>query len=921
MAAMPDTIFLFTDIEGSTRLWEQHTDAMSVAVARHDALLRAVVTSHDGIVVKMSGDGIHAAFVDVQRALAAAVAMQCGLHDDAWRGLKLAIRCGLHAGAAESRDGDYYGTAVNRAARLCNAANGGQIIFSHAVFALIDEKLPEPLTVKTLGTLRLRDLSEVETVYQLQHPALINDFPALRQLSTNPNNLPFLLNSFVGRFNEINNIGHLLTQSRLVSLIGIGGIGKTRLALQASANLLSRFVDGVWVVPLAAITETANIAAHVMQILAVRPQGNLPIEAQLVEHLRDKQTLLVLDNCEHVIDGVAHFCANLLQQSAHTYILATSRERLEIDGETAFLVPVLALPDPDFSSGASLQPVSALRDIASVRLFLDRAALNFPDFKLVHSDATTLARICYRLDGIPLAIELAAACLRTMTLAEIDQGMNDRFGMLVTGSRVAAPRQKTLQATLEWSHALLKDDERTLFAQLTVFSGGGSFAAVTHICDLHDDNAARLMQALTDKSLIQLTAIAGEKRFTMLETLRQFGKQKLDANPQHASHLAQYADWFHAHITTIAPQLFGANRVSLLAQIDADIANLRATMQYFINTAPLKAIECAVALGRYWLWRGQYVEAKHFLEASLTAQLRIGEIPHLLEAKARSFAGGHCYTLSELTQSREHFELAVRASALAKDDPSAGTAMSGLAMVTYVQHGHDASKKLFEDGIALSLSGKDNRIAAYNLSNLADNAGYANDIDIAERCLAQLEILSAQLAEPLVEARLVKSRGQFLLQQEKYTEAANRFRRNLEIAQQMSDKSQIGIGHFSLAKALTGMGELRDAASEFVAAINMLNQSNARIELCNAIEAFAFWCSKKGDDYSAVQLCAATLLVREKIGFPVGAQARQARYRALAASDTLLADSLRTRAEAVGKSMSLNEVVALALQLAAAPST
>ena len=910
------TTFLFTDIVGSTRLWEQMPAAMSAAVTRHDVLLREIVLSHGGTVVKMSGDGIHAAFADAQRALAAAVNMQRSLRDEAKHEPALAIRCGLHAGTAEARDGDYYGAAVNRAARLCDAANGGQIIFSEAVFHLARQPLRDPLAARHLGTLRLRDLSEAEAVYQLLHPDLPDDFPPLRALSTNPNNLPFLLNSFVGRFKEINNIGKLFTQSRLVSLIGTGGIGKTRLALQASANLLDRFPDGVWVIALAAVTDASGIAAHVMQTLALRPQGSRPIEAQLIEHLRDKKTLLVIDNCEHLLDGVAHFCTNLLQQGAHIHILATSREGLEIDGEAAYQVPVLALPDPDFSLGANLPTAGTFEQIASVRLFLDRAALNGSDFRLVDNEVATLARICYRLDGIPLAIELAAARLRTMTLAEIDRGMDDRFGLLVTGSRVAAPRHKTLQATLEWSYALLNDDERVLFAQLAIFSSSGSFAAVGQICDLGNDQVQSFMRAFADKSLLQLSEVAGEKRFSMLETLRQFAKQKLDTSQQHAPLMSRYAKWYREYIVALSPKLFGADRVSLLARLDADLANLRIAIQHFIISAPLSAIECAIAMGRYWLWRGQFAEARDFLEASMAAQLRFGEIPHALETKARYFAGGYCYSMSELAAARNHFELALKASELANDEVSTGAAMSGLAMVAYVQHGYAASHKLFEDSIALSLSGKDNRAVAQNLSNLANNAAYANEIGMAERCLAQLEKLSVQLDEPLIELRLASSRGQFLLHRGQFAEADSWFRRYLAIAQQMSDESQIGIAHFLLATALTGMGNLREAASEFVEAINMLSQSNSRIELCNALEAFAFWCSNNGDDYSAVMLCAATLSAREKIGFPVGAQAKEARRRALDASDKTLDSSLRERAHAAGDKTTLAEAVAVALQLA-----
>jgi predicted ATPase/class 3 adenylate cyclase len=913
---MPNTIFLFTDIEGSTKLWEQHPEQMSVAVAKHDVLLRESVTGHGGSVVKMSGDGVHAVFTDARQALLAAIAIQKELLNHEGIEIALRVRCGLHAGEAEQRDGDYYGTTVNRCARLCNAANGGQIIFSQAVHEQLEDALPAPMDARNLGSLRLRDLNGVETVYQLLHPNLPDQFPPLRALSTNANNLPFLINSFVGRQAEIKEITRLFTLSRLVCLIGVGGIGKTRLSLQAAANLLDRYPDGVWVVSLAAIDDPARIADMVMQALGLRAQGSATVEAQVIEHCRDKKLLLLIDNCEHLIDAVARFCANLLQHAAHVHILATSREGLEIDGEAAYAIPVLQLPDPDFSAGAKLRSASAIAEVASVRLFLDRAVLNRHDFQLTDAEAITLARICYRLDGIPLAIELAAARVRTMTLAEIDRGMDDRFGLLVVGSRVAAPRQKTLQATLEWSYALLTEDERALFAQLGIFSGGGSLAAVAKSCDLCDDDMRSLMQALADKSLIQLAEVAGENRFSMLETLRQFAKQKLDASQQSASLMTRYAAWYRDYMVAVAPQLFGSDRVSHLARLDADLANLRATIQYFINTNPLSAIECAIAMGRYWLWRGLYAEARDFLEASLAAAAHIDEIPPALEAKARYFAGGHCYTMSALVAAEQHYQLALKASENSNDNASAGAAMSGLAMVAYVQHGYAASKKLFEDSIVLSLGSGDNRMAANNLSNHANNAAYANDIDTAQRSLAQLETLSAQLAEPMTEARLASSHGQSLLHRGQFAEAACWFRRNLETARQMSDKSHIGIGHFLLATALTGMGDLRNAASEFMEAINMLSQNNSRLELCNALEAFAFWCSKNGDDYSAVMLCAATLSAREKIGFPVGAQAKEARRRALDVSDKSLDRSLREQATALGKRMSLSEVVVAALQLA-----
>ncbi len=930
---MVETTFLFTDIEGSTRLWEQQPRQMSDAVAWHDALLREIVLSHDGKIVKFSGDGIHAAFSDASQALTAAVNIQCRIREMPADYLSLALRCGLHIGPAESRDGDYFGTTVNRAARLCHATNGGQIIISAALNSAIADSLPSPLSTRCLGTVRLRDLTDTETVHQLLHPDLPNDFAPLRTLATSPNNLPFFANAFIGRYREIGETAKLVAASRLVTLLGVGGLGKTRLAIQAAAHLLDQFPEGVWLCELATINDATFIPLRLMQILNIKAQASLTPTQHIIQYCNDKKILLVLDNCEHLIDGVAQFCAALLQHAPAVQLLATSREGIEIDGETAYQLPVLSIPDPDFYSGQQLDSVRAIREVDSVRLFLDRALRHRPDFELHSQDVPVLARICYRLDGIPLAIELAAARLRTMTLAEIDHGLDNRFGFLVTGSRVAAPRHKTLHATLAWSYDLLSLDEQAQFVRLAVFVGGATFAAVAHVCaattavahavaNTNDDTVSEAsphsdvhMQSLVDKSMIDLIEVAGRMRFTMLETLRQFALEKVNAVGEWASLSRSHAKWYRQFAIDAAADFYTDHRLTALQRLDLDQANLRSATHYLIETNPLAALDMCVALGRYWLWRGQFAEAKALLESALAAQLHVGAIPEIVESKARYFASGHCYMMSDLVSAETHARLALAASLHINDDVNAGSAMAMLGHVMYIQYGHAASQKYYEDGIALSLRGGDIQAAANNMSNLANNAAYANDVDVAAQYLAALGTLAAQHSEPFIQVRLVLSQGQIALHRGYYAEAEKWLQQYLTISKQMSDKMHEGISQFLLGAALTGLGALSAAADAFTVSINSLRAQDARIELCNAIEAFAFWCSRKGDDISAVKLCASTLILRDSIGFPVGAQARESRRRALASSEENLDDYARADAQKQGSRMTLAEAATLACAL------
>jgi len=426
--------FLFTDIEGSTQLWEQEPERMQAALARHDALLRTSISGSGGTVVKMTGDGVYAAFVDPVAALNAALSIQRGLEDpEATGGLELRVRCGVHLGVVEQRDDDYFGGAVNRAARIMGAAHGGQILLSEAVADGVRKRLPPESSLRDLGRVRLKDLAIPEHVYQLVHSRLQQDFPALRSLETTPNNLPQQISSFVGRGHETAEVRRLLARSRLLTLVGVGGIGKTRLALQVAAETHDAYPDGVWFVELGSITDASLVPSSVAQVLGVRERSGIDLTQTLCNHLKSRRLLLLLDNCEHLIDACAALAAALLLAAPEIRVLASSREQLQVAGEQIYAVPPLSLPAPDGN-------LESLARSEAAQMFIERVRLQEPAFVLTERPAVAIASICNHLDGIPLALELAAARVKVLRVDEIAVRLDDRFRLLTGGARTALPR-------------------------------------------------------------------------------------------------------------------------------------------------------------------------------------------------------------------------------------------------------------------------------------------------------------------------------------------------------------------------------------------------------------------------------------------------------------------------------------------------
>jgi predicted ATPase len=518
---------LFTDVEGSTRHWQEDEAAMRAALARHDKLVRAAIEDCGGVVFSTMGDGMAAAFANASDAVRAALDAQAALAG------VLPVRMGLHTGEAELRDGDYFGTTVNRCARLTAVAHGGQVLCSEATASLVREAFPTLLA--DLGEHRLRDLARPVRVFQVGE----GRFPPLRTLDAFPGNLPLQLSSFIGREKELERAAAALADSRIVTLTGVGGVGKTRLALQVAAEVLPRFADGAWLVELAPVRDPDGVPDAVAAVFEVTPRSGQSLLQALVEFLRGKQLLLVVDNCEHLLEPAATLIETLERACPRVAVLATSREGLGIDGERMLAVPSLVSP----RAGASPEAVA---EAAAVRLFVDRAQAVKAEFSVTSDNAAAVAQVCRRLDGVPLAIELAAARVQAMNPAELARRLEQRFEVLAGGKRGAVERHQTLRAAIDWSYELLSGAQQRLLARLTVFAAGCTLEAAEAVCASGAVEAGavwELVAALVARSLVVAEDQGAETRYRLLETIRQYGEERLEEHGETAELRHRHAEY------------------------------------------------------------------------------------------------------------------------------------------------------------------------------------------------------------------------------------------------------------------------------------------------------------------------------------------------------------------------------------------
>ena len=727
---------LFTDIEGSTRLWEAEPGQMARALERHDELIRSAIEEHGGYVFKTVGDAFCATFWTADSAVSAALSAQRQLGAEAWPTARpLLVRMGLHTGLCEERDGDYFGPVVNRVARLEAVAHGGQVVLSGTTAELVSQTLDVGVSLRDLGLHRLKDLGRPERVFQLEAPDLTASFPPLSSLDNPelPNNLPSVVNSFVGREPELAAVRSLVRSDRLVTLTGAGGSGKTRLALQAAAELLDTTTDGVWFIELAPVTDGAQIAAVVAAVLGLPDQGGPALSEAVADALGQQDALLLLDNCEHLIGAAAKFCEQIIRQCPRVMFLVTSREPLGIDGERVYRVPSMSLPPAEAATAADLAGSDA------VRLFADRARTHDPGFALDAQSAPLVATICRRLDGIPLALELAAARLSSMSLRQVTERLDQRFRLLTGGSRNAMPRQQTLQATVDWSFGLLAPPERQTLTRLSVFAGGFDLDAAEAVCTSGDSGVADALDVLDQlSSLVSKSLVAADRtpesvRYRLLETIRQYAAQELlraGGETEVQNVRDRHAAYFLALADTARPALTGHGQAAWLRRLDPEWDNLRAVFGHLeAEQRPEEVLRLGVALERFAISRG-HADILSALRQAIR-QPGIGLSPLLVEGlvvTSRLISLFSRKDIAELAVGKQEAEQALTLARELGDLRLEARALGQLASASFFEHDLAAVRALAGQGAALATQLGDMQLLGELLASFAAAAPTPEDI-------------------------------------------------------------------------------------------------------------------------------------------------------------------------------------------------
>jgi predicted ATPase/class 3 adenylate cyclase len=690
--------FLFTDIEGSTSLLQELGDRYPAVLDEHAAIIRRAVADGGGIEVSTHGDAFFAVFRSPAGAVGAAAAAQRGLAANDWSpGPPVRVRMGAHTGDGALGGDDYAGIDVHRAARIADAAHGGQVLLSDATRGLVQHALPAGTSLRDLGAHHLRGIAGPERLHQLVVEGLPADFPAPRTPDARPSNLPPQLTSFVGREEEIAEVERLLGRTRLLTLTGPGGSGKSRLALRVATDLLPQYRDGSCFVDLSPVTDPALVPAAVANALGVPESPERPILDGVKDHLRHRELLQVVDNFEQVAEA-GPVIEELLTAAPKLRTLVTSRVVLSLRGEQEYPVPPLQVPDPERLP----RDLAALTEVEAVRLFADRAQAASPRFALTEQNAPVVAEITARLDGLPLAVELAATRAKVLTPEQILARLKSRLSILTSGSRSVPERQRTLRAAIAWSYDLLDPVERRLFARLSVFTGGWAFESAEAVCDPEELGVDALdgLTSLVDKSLIRRTEPPGSpSRFSMLETIREFGYERLEAAGELELVRRRHAEHYLSLAVDAEPHLTATDQGEWLDRCEAEHANLRTALRWAIGQGEAGPAQAAAgALWRFWQQRGHLAEGRQWLDETLA--MPSGQAPTAARAKALAGAGGIAWW-SDRGASRGFYDEALGIERELGDPARLAEALYNRSFVAAGEHDLESAAGLLDESLAL----------------------------------------------------------------------------------------------------------------------------------------------------------------------------------------------------------------------------
>ena len=860
--------FLFTDIEGSTRLLEGLGDRYRAVQEDHFRLMRTAIAEGDGLEVRTEGDAFFVVFPSAVGAVRAAAAGQRAFAAHRFpHGEPLRVRMGLHTGEGVLGGDDYLGIDVNRAARIAAAGHGGQVLLSEATRALVEASLPAGASLRDLGQHRLKDLTRPERLYQLVIEGLPADFSALKTLDARPNNLPAQLTSFVGREQEIAAVKGLLADARLLTLTGPGGTGKTRLALQVAAEALTDFADGAFFVDLSAITDPAVVPSEVAGALEVAEDPGRTILESLKDHLRDRELLLVLDNLEQVTDA-APAVLELIEAAPRLKVLITSRAVLHLYGERELPVPSLALPDP-----SHLPDLTSLSQYEAVALFIERAAAVRPDFAVTNQNAPAVAEICVRLDGLPLAIELAASRVKLLSPQAILARLEQRLPVLAATARDLPERQRTLRGAIDWSYDLLDEPERRLLARLSVFAGGATLEAVDAVTSPGADlDVLDGLASLVDKSLLGRTETSeGEVRFGMLETIKEYAGDRLAEAFDAAYTARRHAEFFVALVEEAEPHLTTAEQVTWLDRCEREHDNIRAVLRRSLEGGDRETgLRIVAALWRFWQQRGHLREGLQWAEDILAMT---SDRPTPARARAHSAAGGLAYWLSDMETTARHYEAGAAIARELGDRRLTMEATYNLGFIPLASEDPESARPLFQEALAIARELDDPEWIVPMMGDLAFVEGVATG---------------------------------------NYAEAIPLLEEAIEMARKLGHRFRLADDLTALGRAYVMTGDLDGARRVLREGLELLVEDENLPLIVTSIFFYAALASAEGRHERAARLWAAAEELRASVG---GAPAEVMKLDDPApAAREAIGDEAVDRAVAEGRAMDLDKAVAYALE-------
>jgi predicted ATPase/class 3 adenylate cyclase len=711
---------LFTDIEGSTRLLQTLGERYAEALADHHRLLKGAFQDEGGVEQGTAGDGLYFTFPTARGALLAAIAAQRSLAGHAWpEGSNLRVRMGIHTGEPNVSATGLVGLDVHRAARIGAVGHGGQILVSKTTHDLVAGDLPGRVAFVDLGEHRLKDMPGPERLYQVVADGLASTFPDLRTLEATHGNLPRQLTTFVGRETEVAMARRLLGSSPLLTLTGPGGVGKTRLALRLASEVADAYGDGVWLVELGPLTEASLVPIAVATVLGVTEQPGRPLAVSIIDHLRSRRLLLVLDNCEHLLSACADLAHAILVACPDVRLLATSQEPMAIAGEAVLPVPCLTVPANEVGADA----IDSLLACDAVLLFLERARSVAPDFELSARNSAAVMQISRRLDGIPLAIELAAARLRALSVEQIAARLDDRFRLLTGGSRVAIPRHQTLRAAVDWSYELLTEAEATLLRRLSVFAGGASLEAAEAVGSggpVTTDDVLDLIARLVDKSLVTADAGGFEARYRLSESLREYTYERLWQAGEVTDARRRHRDWYLSLVDRSALALQrGPEASTWLDRLEMEHDNLRAALEWSESQPgeQLAGLRLATGLLRFWEIRGHAEEGRHWFQRMLAATR---DDPTVLRANALTGAGMLAFTQGDFAAAIAFHEQSLELHRRLGSPEAIAYAANNVANAALQQGDYRRAHQLYEQAVVIGRQIDDRHGMAFGLMNMAD---------------------------------------------------------------------------------------------------------------------------------------------------------------------------------------------------------